>query len=114
MSLNDAFHLRASKRGRLLIGDAALPGRYTPRVAQFERAQRRQSLPFKFACPSAVLRRIAQLGGIRAGLTMGGCDRFGPAVSRTHDRVAAARPSRYASAWFGPFCCMGAGPAQPA
>ncbi|MCW5622554.1 MAG: gamma-glutamyltransferase [Burkholderiales bacterium] len=64
MSLNDAFHLPRidASEGRLLIGDAALPEAvHAALSAQFEYVRmRRQSLPFKFACPSAVLRSASR------------------------------------------------------
>jgi len=60
MSLNDAFHTPRidASEGRLVIGDAQLePAVHEALAARFEYVQaRRQTLPFKFACPGGVLR----------------------------------------------------------
>jgi gamma-glutamyltranspeptidase/glutathione hydrolase len=60
MPLNDAFHTPRidASEGTLIIGDVALSGAvHAALSSRFEYAQaRRQTLPFKFACPSGVLR----------------------------------------------------------
>jgi gamma-glutamyltranspeptidase/glutathione hydrolase len=59
-NLDEAFHLPRidASEGDLVIGDALLPEDcHAALAARFPYVQmRRQTLPFKFACPSGVLR----------------------------------------------------------
>jgi gamma-glutamyltranspeptidase/glutathione hydrolase len=69
MTLDEAFHMPRvdASEGALVIGDACLPEPvHQALAAQFEYVcMRRQTLPFKFACPSGVLRS----GSINFGAT---------------------------------------------
>jgi gamma-glutamyltranspeptidase/glutathione hydrolase len=60
MTLDEAFHMPRidASEGALVIGDELLPGAvHEALAAEFEYVRmRRQTLPFKFACPSGVLR----------------------------------------------------------
>ncbi|MCC7546395.1 MAG: gamma-glutamyltransferase [Burkholderiales bacterium] len=80
MSLDEAFHAPRidASEGALVIGDAQLPEAvHVALSARFDYVQaRRQTLPFKFACPSGVLR----LGTRNAGASEPGAP-WGEAVS---------------------------------
>lgn len=67
MSLEEAFHTPRidASEGALVIGDAQLPSEvHAALSSRFEYVQaRRQTLPFKFACPGGVLRSGARNWG---------------------------------------------------
>ncbi len=76
MSLHDAFHTPRidASEGTLVIGDAQLaPSVHAALAQRFEYVQaRRQTLPFKFACPSGALhRRGRNVGASEPGAPWG-------------------------------------------